>query len=64
MAIKDRIDCWEVMQMMGNLARGYGMEKSETLDEIWMSSSSNVPSDENLMVWENQWLQDNLGQLW
>ena len=63
MAIKDRSDCWEMMQLMGPLGQGYGMENCETLEEIWMSSSSNVPSNENLMVCENQWLQDNLGQL-
>ena len=60
---KDRSYCWEMMQMMGPLGQNYGMEKSETLEEIWMSLSSNVPSNENLMVCENQWLQDNLGQL-
>ena len=49
--------------MMGPLGQGYGMEKSETLEEIWMNLSSNVPPNENLMVCENQLLQDNLGQL-
>ena len=64
MAIKDRSDCWEMMQRMGPLGQGYGIEKSETWEEIWMSLFSNVLSKENPMIWKNQWLQDNLGQLW
>ena len=49
--------------MMGPLGQGYGMENCETLEEIWMSLSSNVLSKENPMILKNQWLQDNLGQL-
>ena len=50
MAIKDRSDCWEMMQLMGPLGQGYGMENCETLEEIWMSLSSNVLSKENPMI--------------